>query len=61
MNDKTGNRRYWLIITVKGPIVKDMWDKNIEDEIDQVWAEAMEYYKNGEKLIWDIDEERDYT
>ncbi|MBM6859764.1 hypothetical protein H9X78_04545 [Clostridium saudiense] len=61
LNDKTGNRRYWPVLTGIGPIVKDMWDKNIEYEIDQVWAEALEYYKKGESLILDMDEARDAT
>ena len=59
LNDKTGNRRYWPVHVGKNLIRKDMWDENIQEEIDQVWAEAMIYYLNNEKLILDSDVEEE--
>ncbi|WP_409336329.1 VapE domain-containing protein [Eubacterium sp. F2] len=48
LRDTTGNRRFW---PVKTPGSKDRhpWDLD-EYEINQIWAEALEYAKAGEKL-----------
>ena len=51
LKDKTGNRRFWPIqvgvIGNKKSIFRDLK----EDEVSQIWAEAMVRYKEGEKLI----------
>lgn len=59
LNDKTGNRRYWPVHVGKMMIRKDMWAKNIDEEIDQIWAEAMHYYLKGEKLTLDSEQEEE--
>jgi len=49
LRDVTGNRRYWVVDTPGGGSLKP-WD--VADEyINQVWAEAFHYYKQGESLI----------
>lgn len=56
LRDITGNRRYWPV-TVTGDTVKKPWDLSDED-IDQIWAEAMTYYEEGE-IIYLKDEVAD--
>lgn len=46
----TGNRRFWVI-----PVVAEMrkyrdWSEAIRRDRDQLWAEAVHYYKQGEPL-----------
>lgn len=48
LRDITGNRRFWPV-QVNGKSVDKAWDIP-DSEIDQLWAEAVTYYKNGEKL-----------
>lgn len=48
LRDSTGNRRFWPI-TVTGNSPKHTWDLT-DDEIDQIWAEAVAAYKAGETL-----------
>lgn len=52
LNDHTGNRRYWPIDIKKGEHKKDVF-KDLEKERDQLWAEAVQIYKNGEELFID--------
>ena len=47
LRDITGGRRFWPIKTPGGIRYKP-W--NIDD-VDQIWAEVMEYYHKGESLI----------
>ena len=47
LRDITGNRRFWPVyVTGKGKY--NAWDLK---EVDQVWAEAIERYKEGEELF----------
>lgn len=48
LRDTTGNRRFWVLDTPK-PKKKD-WSTITQEEIDQVWAEAVVRYKAGEPL-----------
>lgn len=50
LRDITGNRRFWPV-TVEGtpPDGKKPWNLTT-DEVDQIWAEALMRYKQGEKL-----------
>lgn len=49
LRDKTGNRRYWPVdVGIEEP--KKNIFKDLEKERDQIWAEAVEIYKAGEKL-----------
>ena len=47
LRDITGNRRFWPV-TVTGHGKYHPWDLT---EVDQVWAEAIEYYNCGEELF----------
>lgn len=56
LKDTTGNRRFWPV-----DISPDKSDKNVfadmdDDEVGQIWAEALQFYKSGEKLYLDTDE-----
>lgn len=50
----TGNRRFWPV-AVDGYGLMDVSDI----EVDQVWAEAKQFYDAGEKLYFDMDIEQD--
>jgi predicted P-loop ATPase len=45
----TGNRRFWTVECDKTDILKDVWDE-LPQERDQIWAEALHRYREGEKL-----------
>jgi putative DNA primase/helicase len=48
LRDITGNRRFW---TIKAPGTGKLKPWNIsKDDVGQIWAEAMYYVKQGEKL-----------
>lgn len=49
LRDTTGNRRFWVVDTPNDPAL-DMWELTADD-IRQIWAEAVELYKKGEKLF----------
>lgn len=49
LRDSTGNRRFWPVdVGVINP-TKAVF-KHLDSEIDQLWAEAMAYWRLGEKL-----------
>ena len=52
LRDITGNRRFWPV-RVSGDSSKKAWDLK---EIDQVWAEVLFIYKQGEDLFLKGDE-----
>ena len=59
LKDRTGNRRYWpLMVGVNKPLKSLFKDLN-KNEINQIWAEALYFYKCGEKLILEGDVERE--
>ena len=41
----TGNRRFWVVYVQGVP-----WEKYTQLNVDQVWAEAVHYYRKGEEL-----------
>ena len=45
----TGNRRFWTVECDRGDILKDVWDE-LPQERDQIWAEALHYFRKGERL-----------
>lgn len=58
LKDKTGNRRYWPVITGLQKAKKNIWTDMNQHEIDQIWAEAFYIWKAGEDLYLDKDMER---
>ena len=50
LRDTTGNRRFWVVDTPNKP-THDMWKELTDETIQQIWAEAVELYKAGEKLF----------
>ena len=57
LRDPTGNRRFMPIDVRKEFIKKDVAVDLTDNEIDQIWAEAYELYKNGEALYLSGEEE----
>lgn len=51
LRDTTGNRRFWPVMT-PGSGAKHSWELTTE-EIQQIWAEALVYVQQGEKLYLD--------
>lgn len=49
LRDTTGNRRFWVVDTPNNP-ERDFWEELTPEVISQIWAEAVEIYKAGEKL-----------
>ena len=45
----TGNRRFWTVECDRADILKDVWDE-LPEEREQLWAEALHYYRQGERL-----------
>ena len=61
LKDRTGNRRYWpLMVGVNKP-KKNLFEDLNKHEIDMIWAEAMYFYKKGEKLILEGDIQKQAT
>jgi len=50
LKDPTGNRRYWPVQVHEQEPTKDVFYDLTENEIGRIWAEAVTYYKRGEKL-----------
>lgn len=53
----TGNRRFWTIECGLDLTTKDVW-KDLPDEVDQLWAEALVRYQAGEPLYLSHELER---
>ena len=51
LSDVTGNRRFWPVKVGVNPKTKNIWEDLDGYEIDQIWAEAVSYYKAGESLV----------
>ena len=49
LRDTTGNRRFWVVETPDNPS-EERWERLTPDTVRQIWAEAVELYKQGEKL-----------
>lgn len=45
----TGNRRFWTVECDKDIIYKDVWE-TLPDEREQIWAEAVHRFRQGERL-----------
>lgn len=49
LTDATGNRRFMPVDVNKLQVSKDVWS-DLDQEVDSIWAEAVELYNNGETL-----------
>lgn len=49
LQDKTGNRRFWPVDVGLRPPVKSVWN-DLDNELDQLWAEAVVRWRTGEPL-----------
>ena len=49
LQDRTGNRRFWPVDVGKQPARKSVW-RDLDGELDQLWAEAITRWKSGEPL-----------
>lgn len=50
LTDTTGNRRFWPIKVEAKRRTKSPWEDLNEYQIDQIWAEAVQLYNEGEPL-----------
>lgn len=50
LRDRTGNRRFWPVAVGRRRPARSLWRDLTEDEIDQIWAEAVHLYNEGEQL-----------
>lgn len=50
LRDTTGNRRYWPVRVMTSEPVADVDRDLTDDEVAQIWAEAVYLYKAGEEL-----------
>lgn len=57
LRDPTGNRRF-MPIDIKPERAKKSVFSELDAEIDQIWAEAVNYYRKGEKLYLSEEAER---
>jgi predicted P-loop ATPase len=46
----TGNRRFWVVECGVEPATADPWE-DLPGEVDQIWAEAVVRWKEGERLF----------
>lgn len=53
INDPTGGRRWWVLGCKKDPRIEGGWEALTPDVRDQIWAEAVYRYKQGEKVYLD--------
>ena len=49
LKDPTGNRRFWPVLCGQNNITKNVFE-DLPKEVDQLWAEAVHLYQQGEKL-----------
>lgn len=59
LRDKTGNRRFWPVDVGVVKHKKNVWGDLTKYEVDQIWAEAVELWKNKEPLHLSKDEEKE--
>lgn len=50
LRDRTGNRRFWPVDVGVQPRIKTVWEY-LDDEVDQIWAEAVMRWRLGESLF----------
>ncbi len=55
LRDDTGNRRFWPVRLLDVQPSKTVWDDLTQPVIDQLWAEAVVRYRDGESLTLPAD------
>lgn len=58
LKDTTGERRFW-VVEIKGNGKVSDWVEKLRRETPQIWAEAYEIYKSGERLMLTDEMEKD--
>lgn len=53
LRDATGNRRFWPIEVFPEHATKSHWEELQDNEVSQVWAEVLSWFKAGETLELD--------
>lgn len=53
LKDPTGGRRFWPVDVHPERSKKDMWAELTPDEVDMIWAEAVQLYNEGETIYLD--------
>ena len=53
LRDTTGNRRFWPVEVVPERAEKSHWEHLDDEEVRQIWAEVLTWYKAGEGLELD--------
>lgn len=63
LKDRTGNRRFWPVSGAPKRQTKIPYVDLTPEEVAQIWAEALTYYRQGEALVLppDIEREADST
>lgn len=56
LRDETGGRRFWIVEVTESR--RSVWNDFTPDFVDQIWAEAKEYYRQGEPLYLSIELEK---
>lgn len=51
LRDHTGNRRFWPVKCGLKKAKKSLWAEDVDEELHQVWAEAVDAWEKGEK-VW---------
>lgn len=59
LRDRTGNRRFWVVEVGVEPTLYSMWDDLTQEDVNQMWAEALHYYRAGEELRLPAEMERE--
>lgn len=59
LRDKTGNRRFWPIDTGVKKSNKNIFNGQLDNERNQIWAEALELYKANEPLYLSDEEKKE--
>lgn len=57
LKDRTGNRRYWPVECMTQEPTKSVF-KDLDKEVDQIWAEAIVRFRVGEKLYLEGEAEK---
>lgn len=58
LRDISGNRRFWPVDVLVNPVKKNIFDDLNSYYVGQIWAEAIELYKNGESVFLTKEQEQ---